>query len=657
MVAAALPGYEIGGEIGHGGWGVVLEGRHRQLDREVAIKQLPAAFAADPSVRARFVAEARVLASLDHPHVVPIYDYVEREDICLLVMEKLPGGTVWQRFATSGLTMPEVCAIVLATCSGLHAAHQKGILHRDVKPENLIFSAAKTLKVTDFGIAKVLTGSETKATRGGEVLGTPAYMAPEQVQNRELTPATDVYAVGMMLYELLSGRLPFSQEDPIALLFCQVNDVPPPLSGVAPLVPPAIAAVSMKALEKDPLARFATAEDLGVSLAEAATGAWSAGWLQQSDVPVMGTGRLASVTLEAQGGVRTSPPRPAAPPTVVTSAESVAAIGAGAAPETGEGAPAPVASAPDSLAPLDLAPAPESLPPPPVVSTAPMNIIRADAPEERARGANAAELADAGLVGIQEVVRRPPMPTGPLLTAAAFLLVCVAIAFVGLGVSNTKPGDITPGMISVAGIDPALGKVVPVDLKEPLVISGTLPSGAKAADHLRLSFSFGAVPIGHFDAAITPAPGGRFSTALDATGYRYIIASDTTTNLSFEASGTTVAQRSFVLRTAQKWYLTLPGALAIALVLFAVAYIESLLRALRRGRKQVSGVIGLAVIGAVVGLVAVSWAWLLEAVMPTTATEIMCAILGTAAGLAAGVAAQRLGRRRQLRTAHRPARF
>jgi serine/threonine-protein kinase len=285
-----------------------------------------------------------------------------------------------------------------------------------------------------------------------------------------------------------------------------------------------------------------------------------------------------------------------------------------------------------------------------------MNIIRADAPEERARGANAAELADAGLVGIQEVVRRPPMPTGPLLMAAAFLLLCVAIAFVGLGVSNAKPGDISPGLIKVAGFDPALGKVVPVDLKAPLVISGTLPSGAKAADHLRLSFSFGAVPIGHFDAAITP-PGRQFNVAVDAAGYRDIVASDTTTNLSFEASGTVVAQRSFVLRTAQKWYLTLPGALAIALVLITVAYIESLLRALRRGRKQVTGVIGLALIGAVVGLVAVLWAWLLAAVMPTTATEIMCAILGAASGLAAGVAAQRLGRRRQLRPARRPARF
>ena len=512
-------------------------------------------------------------------------------------------------------------------------------------------------------------------------------MAPEQVQNRELTPATDVYAVGMMLYELLSGRLPFSQEDPIALLFCQVNDIPPPLSGVAPLVPAAIAAVSMKALEKDPLARFATAEDLGVSLAEAATGAWHAGWLQQSDVPVMGTGRLASVTLEAQGGVRTSPPRPPAPPTVVTSGESAAPIGAPAPPDTGQAAPASVAPGPpptgegapasgapappatgpgraaaqspaaDSWAPQDLSPAPASLPPPPVVSTAPMNIIRADAPEERPRGGNAAELADAGLVGIQEVVRRPPMPTGPLLMTAAFLLLCVAIAFVGVGASNTKPGDITPGTITVAQIDPALGKVVPVDLKKPLDISGTLPSGARAADDVRLSFSFGAVPIGHFDAAVTPAPGGRFSVALDASGYRYIIASDTTTNLSFKAKGATVAQRSFVLRTAQKWYVTLPGALAIALVLFAVAYIESLLRALRRGRKQVSGVIGLAVLGAVVGLVAVLWAWLLAAVMPTTATEIMCAILGTASGLAGGVAAQRLGRRRQLRPARRPARF
>src|SRR5881227_1627337 len=119
-VAAALPLYEVEGELGHGAWGLVIAGRHRQLGRDVAIKQLPRAFGADPAVRSRFIAEARLLASLDHPHIVPLYDYVEYDGLCLLVMERLTGGTVWSRFHREGFTPQGACAVLLGTCAGLH---------------------------------------------------------------------------------------------------------------------------------------------------------------------------------------------------------------------------------------------------------------------------------------------------------------------------------------------------------------------------------------------------------------------------------------------------------------------------------------------------------------------------------------------------------
>ncbi|MBV8296623.1 MAG: protein kinase, partial [Acidimicrobiia bacterium] len=138
-VATTLPLYEVEGELGHGAWGVVLAGRHRQLGRDVAIKQLPRSFGADPAVRSRFIAEARLLASLDHPHVVPLYDFVEHDGLCLLVMERLNGGTLWSRARGGGVTAPHACALVLAALSALHYAHQRGVLHRDVKPENLMF--------------------------------------------------------------------------------------------------------------------------------------------------------------------------------------------------------------------------------------------------------------------------------------------------------------------------------------------------------------------------------------------------------------------------------------------------------------------------------------------------------------------------------------
>ncbi|TQC38208.1 serine/threonine protein kinase, partial [Rhodococcus sp. WS4] len=224
-VAAALPAYEVGGELGHGGWGVVLAGQHRALGRPVAIKQLPPAFATDPGIRRRFTAEGRLLASLDHPHVVPVYDFVEHDGLCLLVMELLPGGTVWNRFTRTGFNAHAAVAVALACAAGLTAAHNRSILHRDIKPENLLFAASGAIKVTDFGIAKVIGGNETLATKAGDVLGTPSYIAPEQARGGELTPATDVYALATMLYELLAGELPFpAADDAMALLFMHAFD-------------------------------------------------------------------------------------------------------------------------------------------------------------------------------------------------------------------------------------------------------------------------------------------------------------------------------------------------------------------------------------------------------------------------------------------------
>src|SRR3954447_15160009 len=290
-VAAALPLYEVEGELGHGAWGVVLAGRHRQLGRDVAVKQLPRSFANDPAVRSRFIAEARLLASLEHPHVVPLYDFVEHDGLCLLVMERLTGGTLWSRARAGNVTPESSCAVTLATLSALHYAHQRGVLHRDVKPENMMFSAKGVLKVTDFAIAKVVGGAATVATRAGDVLGTPAYMAPEQAMGAELTPATDVYAEGTVLYQLLSGRLPFPEDtNPITMLYRHVHESPEPLSKAAPRVPRPLADVTAKALERDPAMRYQDAESLAVGLAAAAAGIWGPEWMTDTDIPITASG-------------------------------------------------------------------------------------------------------------------------------------------------------------------------------------------------------------------------------------------------------------------------------------------------------------------------------------------------------------------------------
>jgi serine/threonine protein kinase len=289
LLGSVLPAYDIGDELGAGGWGVVISGQHRQLDRRVAIKQLPAALAANAAVRRRFTAEARVLASLDHPHVVPVYDFVERDGVCLLVMELLPGGTLRSHVAGgAGITAQRAIALSLACASGLGAAHRRGILHRDVKPENMLFAASGVLKVTDFGIAKVIGGADTVMTGVGDVLGTPAYIAPEQVLGAELSPATDVYGLATMLYQLLAGVFPFRNDGPaVALLFKHAHEAPTPLRDVAPHVPEAVAAVVMRGLATDPAQRFQTAESFGAALAQAGTKAWHAGWLWAEQVPIL----------------------------------------------------------------------------------------------------------------------------------------------------------------------------------------------------------------------------------------------------------------------------------------------------------------------------------------------------------------------------------
>jgi serine/threonine-protein kinase len=327
LLSSALPAYDIGDELGQGGMGVVVSGQHRQLGRRVAIKQLPEAFAADPGVRRRFTAEAQVLASLDHPHVVPVYDFVEREGICLLVMELLPGGTLRSRAAADGCTAPYAVAVSLACLSGLSAAHRRGILHRDVKPENMLFAASGVLKVTDFGIAKVIGGPGTVLTRVGDVVGTPAYIAPEQVRGGKLTPATDVYALATMLYELLAGVFPFTTEtegEDLALLFKHAYEKPVPLRDVAPGVPDPVAAVVMRGLATEPADRFETADAFGVALAEAATQAWGPGWLAAEQVPIMDAGPMIGAAGHPSGA---RPAAAAAGPTLSPAGPGLSAAG------------------------------------------------------------------------------------------------------------------------------------------------------------------------------------------------------------------------------------------------------------------------------------------------------------------------------------------
>ncbi len=290
LLSEVLPGYELAEEIGRGGWGVVFEAEHRTLGRRVAIKYLPAAFSADPDARDRFRSEARVVASLDHPHIVPLYDFVEQGDICVFVMELMPGGTLWDRFEEGDLSPEAACNVTLALLGALYHAHRRGVLHRDVKPENVLFNQEGMPKLADFGIAKVLGDGAGTRTATGMIMGTPAYMAPEQGSGEPVSPATDVYAIGAMLYELLSGRLPFeSTGNALAQLYRHVHEAPTPIREIAPHVPDGVAAVVMKALQKAPSDRFEDAATFAAELNAEATGAFGEDWSSGTDIPVLAT--------------------------------------------------------------------------------------------------------------------------------------------------------------------------------------------------------------------------------------------------------------------------------------------------------------------------------------------------------------------------------
>ncbi|MFK0251537.1 serine/threonine-protein kinase [Amycolatopsis azurea] len=282
-VVAALPQYEIGAAIGQGGMGVVFAGVHRSLRRDVAIKQLPWDVLNHAVSSELFDREARVLASLDHPHIVPVYDYVRTGREHLLVMERLDGGTVHSRFQSGGVSAEQACAIGLAMLAGLHAAHEAGVLHLDVKPKNLLLTTQGVMKVADFGIAKVISEGATLVTHGGEVLGTPAYIAPEQAMGNALSPAADVYSAGTVLYELLSGKLPFDNtRGAISMMRQHMFTDPRPIDGV----PAPIAGVIMRSLARELDSRYRDAETFAADLASAATAVYGQGWLERSRVPV-----------------------------------------------------------------------------------------------------------------------------------------------------------------------------------------------------------------------------------------------------------------------------------------------------------------------------------------------------------------------------------
>jgi len=257
--------YRLGERIGHGGMGEVFAAHDLRLDREVALKLLRSDLAAQDGMRERVVAEARLAARLTHPHVVGVLDTGEQDGRPFVVMERLSGRTLGDELADGAMPAERVRDVGLQVLRALAAAHELGIVHRDVKPGNILDAGVGTWKVADFGIAKWVHADET-LTGTGELLGSPSYLAPERIEGEQAGPASDLYAVGVLLYEALCGRKPFEGDDPFALATAIRDGAYEPPAAVFPDADPAIVAVIERAMQRDPAERYESAEAMAMAL-------------------------------------------------------------------------------------------------------------------------------------------------------------------------------------------------------------------------------------------------------------------------------------------------------------------------------------------------------------------------------------------------------
>ena len=258
--------YELGELLGRGGMSEVRAGRDLRLGRDVAIKLLTVVGSDGSRMRERFEAEARAVASLSHPNVVLVFDSGEHEGVPYLVMERLPGRTLADEMATGPLAPERAVRVATDVLAALDAAHAAGIVHRDIKPSNVLLTPDGAVKVSDFGIAK--TASAVTLTDDGTLLGTPGYLAPERLTGAPATAQSDLYSVGVLLYEALSGYPPFEGESPAGLLRAIAESRPVPLIERRPDLHPRLAHAVERAMERDPAARFANAAEMAAALVD-----------------------------------------------------------------------------------------------------------------------------------------------------------------------------------------------------------------------------------------------------------------------------------------------------------------------------------------------------------------------------------------------------
>ena len=271
MTQQKIGRYEIKKELGRGGMATVYLAYDPRFEREVALKVLPRELLHDAQFRVRFEREAKTIAALEHQAIVPVYDVGDEDGQPYFVMRCMTGGSLADTIAKGPMNLTDTAKIIERLAPALDEAHFKGIVHRDLKPGNILFDRTSQAFISDFGIAK-MTQSQNATVTGGAIIGTPAYMSPEQAQGEQVDGRSDVYAMGVIVYEMLSGTQPYQATTPMAVVVKQITDPVPHILDVNPNLPAAVEAIIEKAMAKNPADRFATAGELSVALSAVAAG-------------------------------------------------------------------------------------------------------------------------------------------------------------------------------------------------------------------------------------------------------------------------------------------------------------------------------------------------------------------------------------------------
>ncbi|MBP8242779.1 MAG: serine/threonine protein kinase, partial [Thermoflexales bacterium] len=257
--------YEILEPLGEGGMAAVYRAYQPSVERYVAVKVLPRQFAADPMFVARFRREAKVVAQLQHSHILPVFDYGESDGYTYFVMPLISGGTLADRVATGIPPIEQTRAWVAQVARALGYAHQRGVIHRDVKPSNVLLDDSGNCLLSDFGITHIAEASKSLTTTG-TVIGTPMYMAPEQGLGQTVDARTDIYALGIVLFQLVTGRVPYDADTPLATMLKHINDPLPSARALNPACPESLERVLLKALAKRREDRYESANDMAAAL-------------------------------------------------------------------------------------------------------------------------------------------------------------------------------------------------------------------------------------------------------------------------------------------------------------------------------------------------------------------------------------------------------